>query len=141
MSIFESMFSLRWGLSIKQRNNLRPIQNAFWCLHMLVEPRNLLDVIQRHGLGHILWQQVESIAYSQRMNISIALFSAIDIATQRYVRSSKGTFPSRITFTTIVEVLRKINPVFPSELAVSVHTTILKREQYCHYKNKSTTRQ
>ena len=44
-------------------------------------------------------------------------FSAINIAQERYVRSSKGTFPSRITFTTMFEVMRKFNPVCLFELA------------------------
>ena len=45
-------------------------------------------------------------------------FSAIRFAAKKYGRSSKGTFPSRITFTRFLKVLRKVSPVCLFDLVV-----------------------
>ena len=45
-------------------------------------------------------------------------FNAISFAPKKYGRSSKGTFPSRITFTRFVRALKKFCLVCPFDLAV-----------------------
>ena len=68
--------------------------------------------------GTFCGQPAKSIAYSDRTKFSIGFFSAISFAPKKYGRSSKGTFPSRITFTSFVKALRKFSRVCPFNLAV-----------------------
>ena len=50
-------------------------------------------------------------------------FRAIRFAPKKYGRSSKDTFPSRITFTRFVRALRKIIPICPFNLAIKFFKT------------------
>ena len=54
-----------------------------------------------------------------RQNPQWGFFSANSFAPKKCGRSSKGTFPSRITFTRFVKALRKNSPVCPFALAVN----------------------
>ena len=73
--------------------------------------------------GTFCGQSTESFAYSDRTNTSSGFFSAISFAPKKYGRSSKGTFPSRITFTRFDKALRKFSPVCPFDLAVKFFKT------------------
>ena len=106
-----------------KHSTLRPIQRPFWCLHLLVDFRVLLDVIRRHGIRHILWTTGKSIAYCDRTMSSIGLLCAISFALKDYGRSSKRTFPPGITFSRSVKALRKISQVCPFDLAVKCFKT------------------
>ena len=105
-SIFKIPFSLGWRLSIKQRKT-REASSA----HLLV-PTPICR------FPYLAWRDSKSwypaiFADNWRKVLPTAIgrspppgfFSAISFAPKKYSRSSKGTFPSRITFTKFVKAL------------------------------------
>ena len=103
------------GLSIKQQKTYEAISAQLWCLHLIVAFHILLDVIRRHSIWHIL-RKVLPTAIGR--SPPSGFFSESSFAPKKYGRSSKGTFPSRITFTRLLKALRKFNPVCAINLAV-----------------------
>ena len=91
---------------------MKPIQLPFWCLRLFVDFRILIDAFQRHCTWHILRTTGGSNTYSDKTKSSIGLFSSISFAPKKNGRSSKGTFPSRITLTRFVKAQRKFTRLF-----------------------------
>ena len=102
---------------------MRTIKRPFWRLHLLVDFRILFNVIPRHGIRQILRTTGRKSFLQQEDEVfHRAFFSAISSATKKYGRSSKGTFPSRITFKRFVKDLKN-SVICPFHLAVNFFKT------------------
>ena len=98
--------------------HVRPIQRPFLYIQLLVDFRILPDLIRRHYPAHFADNQRKLLPTAIGQSTSSGFFSAISFAPKKYGRKSKGTFPSRITFTRFVKALRKFIPVCPFDMAV-----------------------
>ena len=118
-SIFKITFSLGWGFSIKQRKtceaNSAPLfvptptcrlPYLAWRDSKTWYPANFAD------------NRLKVLLTTIGRSPPSGFFSAISFAPKKYGRSSKGTFPLRITFTGFVKALRNFSQVFPFDLAV-----------------------
>ena len=118
-SIFKITFSVDWELCIKQRKTYE------------ANSAPLLLPTPTCRFPYLAWRDSETwypahFADNRRKVLPTAIgrspssgfFSAIIFAPKKYDRSTKGSFPSTITFTSFVKALRKFNPVCPFDLAV-----------------------
>ena len=96
---------------------MRPIQRSFWCLHLFVGFRILPDSKTSYP-AHLAENRRKVLSKAIGRSPQSGFSSAISFAPKKYGRSSKGTFPSKITFTRFVRALRKFNSVRPFDLAV-----------------------